>query len=284
MRHQGLETGTATKLTPMVGRIMLVNAVVLMLVQTVFTAPVFTEALRFVPAQALHRPWTFATYLFVHQGILPLAANLLVLFLFGPTVERRFGSWEFLLYYLYCGVGGSAFALGLSTFMPVPPMLGASGALLGVALAFAAADPDAKVALVPFQLQLRARSLVVLLAGLDLVLALWIKDGVAHLGYLGGLAAAYVCFRLQTLLGRPHRKEPKSIARRAVMTPMPVRQGGAITEVRPALARPERREEYPAEEVDRVLDKISAFGIQSLTAEERRFLDEVSKRKRKDLH
>jgi hypothetical protein len=53
------------------------------------------------------------------------------------------------------------------------------------------------------------------------------------------------------------------------------------------MARPEPvdlHEEYPAEEVDRVLDKISAFGIQSLTADERRFLDEVSKRKRRDLH
>jgi hypothetical protein len=113
---------------------------------------------------------------------------------------------------------------------------------------------------------------------------LWLNDTVAHLGYLGGLAAGYLLFRLRSLTERRPRTEPKSIVRRAVMAPIPVRQGGTIAEVRPALARPERREEYPAEEVDRVLDKISASGIQSLTAEERRFLDEVSKRKRKDLH
>jgi hypothetical protein len=61
-----------------------------------------------------------------------------------------------------------------------------------------------------------------------------------------------------------------------------VRQGTKTAEVRPAMARPEVREEYSSDEVDRVLDKISAFGIQSLTPDERRFLDEVSKRKRKD--
>jgi rhomboid family protein len=272
------------RVTPWVGRIMLVNAVLLVLLQTVFTAPDFSAALRFVPAQALDRPWTFVSYMFGHSGLLSLGANLLLLFSFGPTVERRLGGRGFLLYYFYCGIGAAAFTWGLSTFMTVPPLLGATGAAFGVALAFAFAEPEAKVVLYPFERPLSARALVLFLAGIDVVLALWLNDGVAHLGFLGGLAAGYLLFRIQSLAGRRPRKEPKSIARRAVMAPIPVRQGGTITEVRPALARPEPREEYPAEEVDRVLDKISAFGIQSLTAEERRFLNEVSKRKRKDLH
>jgi hypothetical protein len=125
---------------------------------------------------------------------------------------------------------------------------------------------------------------VVLLAGGNLVLALWVNGGPGHLGYLGGLAAGYLFFRVQGLTTRRQRKELRNVSRRPVMAPMPVRQGGTITEVRPALARPQPLEEYPAEEVDRVLDKISALGIHSLTAEERRFLDEVSKRKQRDLH
>jgi hypothetical protein len=67
------------------------------------------------------------------------------------------------------------------------------------------------------------------------------------------------------------------------MAPIPVRQGTPGVEIRPALTPVDLPEQYPAEEVDRVLDKISAFGIQSLTSEERHFLDEVSKQKRKDL-
>ena len=269
-----------SRLTPWVGRIMLVNAVVLVLLQTVFTAPLFTDALQFTSGQALNRPWTFFSYMFVHGGVLHLAGNLLLLFVFGPPVERRIGGRAFLLYYVYCGVGAAAFTLGLGSLFDVPPLMGASGAVLGTAFAFAFAEPEATTALLPLPIRVSARALVALLAGVNLVLALWFNDGAAHLGYLGGLAAGYVCFRIQSLAARRQRGEPKSIARRPVMTPIPVRQGGAVTEVRPALARPEPREEYPAEELDRVLDKISAFGLQSLTAAERRSLDEVSRRKR----
>src|SRR5258706_1527413 len=278
------EPASKSRLTPWVGRLMLAQAVMFVLLKSVFTAPVFTETLRFSPEQALHRPWTLLSYMFVHQGLLPLGGNLLLLFAFGPAVERRFGSRDFLLYYLYCGLGASALALGLTSVMTVPAMFGATGAVLGVTLAFAFGGSDSRTRLIPFQINLSARALIVLLAGANLVLALWVAGGIAHLGYFGGLAAGYVFFRIQGLAGRRQRNEPKSIVRRPVMAPMPVRQGSTVTEVRPAMARPAPREEYPAEEVDRVLDKISAFGIQSLTADERRFLDEASKRKRKDAH
>ena len=278
------QSASKTKLTPWVGRLMLGQAAIFVLLKSVLTAPVFTDALRFMPDHALERPWTFLSYTFVHQGILALGANLLLLFVFGPPVERRFGSRDFLFYYLYCGLGASAFALGLTSIMTVPAMVGATGATLGVILAFAFSGSDTKTKLLPFQAKLSARTLIILLAGSNLVLALWVAGGIAHLGYLGGLAAGYLFFRIQGLAVRRQRKEPKSVTRRPVMAPMPVRQASTSTEVRPALARPEPREEYPAEEVDRVLDKISAFGIQSLTADERRFLDEASKRKRKDTH
>jgi ribosome maturation protein Sdo1 len=68
------------------------------------------------------------------------------------------------------------------------------------------------------------------------------------------------------------------------MAPIPVRQGSPAVDVRPALARPEPRAEFSTDEIDRVLDKIGASGLASLTPEERRFLDEASERKRKDLH
>lgn len=272
-----------SRLTPWVGRIMLANAVVFVVLQTVLTAPALTEFLQFRPLDVVRRPWTFFSYMFVHAGVLRLGANLLLLFVFGPSVERRLGGRAFLTYYLYCGAGAAAFTLGLSSFIPVAPLSGATGASLGIALAFAYSWPDADTVLYPLPFRMSARALVVLLAGVDVVLALWITNGAAHLGYLGGLAAGYIFFRIQSLTAHRQRREPKALARRAVMAPIPVRQGGTISEVRPALVRAESREEYPGDEVDRVLDKISAFGIQSLTADERRFLDEVSKRKRKDL-
>jgi len=275
------------KLTPWVGRLVVANAAVLLLLQTVLTAPVFVDALQFLPGSALRRPWTFLSYLFVHGGIAHTVGNMLLLFAFGPPVERRMGSRAFILFFTYCGVGASFFALGLSSFMEVPPLAGATGAILGVGLAFAFAWPEAELVLFPLPLRITARTLILLLAGIDLILALWAPGGVAHLAYLGGLASGYIFLRVQGLSSHRTRKEPKAITRRPVMAPMPVRQGSPAVDLRPAMARPDPRElheEYPAEEVDRVLDKISALGIQSLTVDERRFLDEVSKRKRKDLH
>jgi len=274
-RHPGL--------TPWVGRLMVANAVVFLLLATVVTAPAIGEALRFEPGQILRRPWTFFSYMFVHAGPLHLVANLLGLFVFGPSVERRMGGRAFILYYLYCGVGAAALALGLSSFMVVAPLLGASGAVLGVALAFALAWPDEELALFPIPIRISAKTLVIFLAGLDLIMALWVVESVAHVAHLGGMAAGYAFFRIQSLTARRTRKEPTAVARRPIMAPIPVRQGSPAAEVRPVLAGLDPREGFSPEELDRLLDKISASGIQSLTTEERRFLDEVSKRKRKDL-
>ena len=273
-----------SRITPWVGRLMVANAVVLLLLQTVFTAPAFLDALRFAPALAARRPWTIVSYMFVHVGLLPLAVNMVLLFIFGPPVERRMGSRAFLTYYIYCGVVAATFGLGLTSFWPVPSMMGASGAVLGIALAFALAWPDAEITLFPLPLRITARSLVVLLAGADLIFGLWIDDGIANVAHLGGLAGGYLFFRIQAIRSRRAQGVPKPVARRTVMAPIPVRQGTPGVEIRPALTHGELPEQYPAEEVDRVLDKISAFGIQSLTSEERHFLDEVSKQKRKDLH
>ena len=270
------------RLTPWVGRIMVTNAVLLLLLTTVFTAPAFVSVLEFAPGRSASRPWTFLSYMFVQGGLLHLAGNMLLLFVFGPPVERRMGSRAFVLYYLYCGMGAAALTAGLSSFLTIPPMIGASGAVFGVALAFAFAWPDVELVFAPLPLRISARTLVLLLALANLAFAAWTDGGVAHIGYVGGMAAGYLFFRIQSLASRRNQKEPKTVTRRPVMAPIPVRQGTPAAEVRPAMARPEVREEYSSDEVDRVLDKISAFGIQSLTAEERRFLDEVSKRKRKD--
>ena len=267
------------RITPWVYRIMVVNAVVLVLLQTVFTAPVFLDSLQFAPRQSLERPWTFLSYLFAHGSVLHLGGNLLLLFLFGPSVERRLGGRAFLLYYLYCGVGAAAFTLGLSSFMAIPPLIGASGAVLGVALGFAFAWPEADSLLAPLPLRVSARALVALLATVNLALALWSRDVAAHLGYLGGLVAGYAWLRLQSLTARREHLEPKTLIRRPVLAPIPMREAGNVAEVRPAPVPSDQREEYSAEELDRVLDKISAFGLQSLTPEERRFLQEASKRK-----
>jgi membrane associated rhomboid family serine protease len=272
------------RVTPWVGRLIAANAVVLLLFMTVFTSPALVETLQFNPRTALARPWTFLTYMFVHGGLLHLFGNALMLFVFGSAVESRMGSRNFILYYLYCGVGAAVFALGLSGIMNVSPFIGASGATLGVALAFAMYWPDAEIIVFPIPLPITARTLVTILVGLDVLFALLVRnDGVAHLAHVGGVLFGYTYFRLQTLSRRSAPPPPRPV-QRVVM----VQSGSAEPERhRPApVTRQRRRVEADpvAAEVDRVLDKISQEGIASLTPAERRFLDEVSKQKKQDSH
>jgi rhomboid family protein len=274
----------SNRLTPWVGRLIIANAVVLLLLMTVFTSHSLQQALRFAPGEALHRPWTFITYMFVHAGLLHLLGNMLMLFVFGPPVEHRLGGRAFILYYLYCGIGAAVLSLLLSGIMPSAnvPIVGASGAALGVAVAFAMLWPDAELFVFPLPVPVKARTLVLILLGLDIVFAqITPGDGVAHVAHVGGAAFGYLFFRLQALSRRSPHPPPRAVER-VVM----VQSGSAEPDhhTPPAPMRQRRRAESDpvAAEVDRVLDKISEQGIASLTAAERRFLDEVSRQKKQE--
>lgn len=270
------------RITPWVGRIIIANAVVLLLLMTIFTSPTLADALAFDPRHALNRPWTYITYMFVHAGLLHLLGNTLMLFVFGRAVESRMGSGKFLLYYLVCGVGAALFSLGLSGIMSVHPFVGASGAVLGVGLAFAMYWPDAEVLVFPIPFPITARTLVTVLVGLDVLFALLTPgDGVAHLAHVGGVAFGYLFFRVQSLSRRSPAAPPREVER-VVM----VQSGSSEPERRTPTTpiRPRRRIDADpvAAEVDRVLDKISEKGIESLTPAERRFLDEVARKKKQE--
>ncbi len=290
------ESSFSSRITPWVGRLLAINAIVLLLTETLFTAPAIFDWLSFDPSLALReRPWTFVTYMFMHGGLFHLAANSIALFAFGPAVERYLGSSRFIFYYLYCGLGAAILSIVLAALMPIAPFIGASGAVLGVALAFARFYPDAELMIFPLPFPIKARVLVWLLASLDLAGAVFGSgDGIAHVAHLGGLLFGMLYFGVQHLA---HPKEgptlppmqPRGIP---VGAGRPVRRetdhaGGAreraeavshvIATSAPALPSPA---EIEAEELNRVLDKIHATGLGSLTLVEQTFLDDVARRRR----
>jgi membrane associated rhomboid family serine protease len=279
------------RMTPWVLRLIFVNAAVLLLLDTVFTSDGSFHALAFDPATALSRPWTFFTYLFVHADLLHLLANSLGLWMLGSAVEQRLGGEKFLLYYLYCGVGAAFFALLLSKFALVQPFVGASGAILGLAVALAILWPDAEMLVIPIPIPMKARTFAILLVAFNAIMALPFLRGnssIAYEAHLGGALFGYLFFRLQSF--GPESSTP----RRQVQRPVMVQPGAAEAERSrrvPAAAAapasmPSRSSEVDpvAREMDRVLDKISAEGIQSLTPDERRFLDDIARQKRQQLH
>ncbi len=269
--------------TPWVVRIIAATAVVQLLLETIFTSGTVHGLLAMDPAAFMSRPWGAVTYLFVHAGFLHLAANMLWFYLLGTAVETRLGSRTFLLFYFYCGVGAALVSLLINFFTPVGPMIGASGAVFGVMVAYAMLWPDAEMLIFPIPFPMKARTLILGAAVFELVASqIPAMQGVAHEAHLGGMLAGYLFFKVQAFSRHrpaPAFREPRE---RVVM----VQQTAASREARPEApsrpVSPRPGADPVALEVDRVLDKISASGIESLTAEERRFLDEVSKRKQRN--
>lgn len=276
-----LDSRSFPRPTPWVSRLIVVNAVVQLLLTTVLTSGQVMGALAFDPGAALTRPWTWVTYLFVHAGVLHLAANMLALYVFGTPVESRLGSRTFLAYYLFCGIGAALVSLGMNALhLFGGAVIGASGAVLGVAVAFAMLWPEAEILVFPIPVPIRARTLVIFYAILSLTMSvLGSQDGVAHPAHLGGLLFGWLWFKLrdrapQIVPVPARRMEP------VVMAQSAMRDTGPRESPQPRPGPASRDVDPQAAEIDRVLDKISARGIASLTPEERRFLDEVSKKKR----
>jgi hypothetical protein len=225
------------------------------------------------------------TYLFVHGGLLHLLGNSIALFVFGCPVEERMGGRKFLLYYFYCGIGAAAFCWALSRVMDVGPIIGASGAILGVAVAFALYWPDARLFVFPIPVPIRARTLVIAFVALDVAFALMAPgDGIAHIAHVGGAIFGFLFFRMQAARQPGLAERP---AERMVRVPPAAHEAAMNRRTPPASLRTPPRaapDDTTSAELDRLLDKISAEGIASLSSTERRFLDEVSQRKQKDLH
>lgn len=273
------------RITPWVARLMLVHAGVLVLFLTVVTAPTFLEAVRFDPQSPGTRPWTFLTSMFVHAGALHLAINLLFLYIFGPAVEAKLGGRRFLQLYFACGLGATVFGALLANFVSLPPLLGASGAVLGVALAFALLWPESEITVFPIPVPLSAATLLGILVVLDVLGALrFADDGFAHFAHLGGLITAYGWVRMQGLHRRAAAPTARPARRPVMATQLMARQEERATITPPpppARAEPAvSARERDRAELDRLLDKISAGGLASLTIEERQLLEVLAEKKR----
>ncbi|MFN2570058.1 MAG: rhomboid family intramembrane serine protease [Gemmatimonadales bacterium] len=275
-------------LTLWVRRLLVANLLVFLIQKTLLIDPSFLTALGFDPMHAWERPWTFVTYMFLHVNLPHLAFNMVMLFMFGGSVEERMGGRMFLLYYLLCGLGGAALSFLLMQWAPVGLILGASGAILGVTVAFAWYWPQHPVVVFPLPDPIPARWLVTALVAFDLVLA-WagalthagVSDSVAHLAHLGGVAAGLLYLKAEDWRATRGEGRPRSRLESSVLVsqaPRVSRSGG----IPPSSQRTKRSTTDPHAnaEIDRVLDKIIASGVESLTPAERQFLAEISRRLR----
>jgi len=196
--------------------------------------------------------WTLVTHLFLHANLLHLVVNVAGLWFIGPEVEAMLGRLRFIFLYLAAGVAGGALQTAFSA--PSSELVGASGSVCGLLLAFTTAYPELHLrALLFFIIPVSAkaktlgRGLIVFSA---LCAALRVLPQLGHLAHLGGalVGALLTKFWLPSL--------------------PPLRPIGSLS--------PEDR----AAETDDLLRRLAEEGVENLSAEEQRRLAQLSERPR----
>jgi membrane associated rhomboid family serine protease len=175
----------------------LITTNVALFITSIFV-PGLKELLGLIPFLVVRRlyVWQLATYMFLHGGIFHILFNMLALWMFGTELERRWGPRYFLKFYFACGVGAAILTV-LCSFLPFEFMqslqgadiIGASGAIYGLLLAYAIYFPERPILLIVFWVP--ARVCVIILGAIALVASLSESGGVANVTHLGGLVIGY---------------------------------------------------------------------------------------------
>jgi membrane associated rhomboid family serine protease len=243
-------------MTPWVKRLLIANVGVFFLQLTVSG---LTELLAFYPSFVLSRPWGLVTYMFVHspRSFTHILFNMIALYFFGPRVEERLGSAHFLRLYLISGIVGGPLSI---VFNQGGSIVGASGAVFGVQLAFAKYWPRERIYIWGV-LPVEAWLLVLITTVLALYGGFTGGGGVAHFAHLGGYLGAwlYLIWMERRSPSRQWKAKLEKPAKKIEVGNWKKIDTTSIHEVNRA-------------EVDRILDKINEKGIESLTPAERTFL------------
>lgn len=154
------------------------------------------------------RIWQPFTYIFLHDGLLHILINMLMLWMFGRELELVWGKRRFLNYFFLCGVGAGLIEVaikGIPAFFGRPlsviPTIGASGAIFGVFIANAVLFPDRRVWLFPLPVNIPMRPYVAVMAAIEFFGTLGAGgDRVAHVCHLGGMLVGYIYLRRGSFL------------------------------------------------------------------------------------
>ena len=144
-------------------------------------------------AQGAFLPWQMLTYAFVHANGAHLALNMLGLYMFGRDVERVLGAGRMLLLYLSSVLSAAAAQLLVMLLSAVPagPVVGASGGVFGLLLAYAVLFPKRTILLLIPPIPMPAWLFATLYAVVELALGVSSMQGnVAHFAHLGGMAGS----------------------------------------------------------------------------------------------
>ena len=254
------------RLTPGVTWLIAINTIIFLFIQLIgpflgnFVAAV-AGWLVLTPARLVYNVaiWQLFTHIFIHLDVLTILFNMLALWMFGTSLERYWGTRKFIIYYFITGIGAGitytifCFILG-STMLPAA---GTTGVVFGLLLAFGMIYPDTMI-LILLLFPLKAKYAVMIFGAVEFLIAF--NGGIYSIGYLGGMAFGYIYIKKQAffddLLDMEKRKKKK---------------------LEQIVVKREEDYEKIQIEADRILEKISLYGMEKISEKEKRILDKASK-------
>lgn len=262
-----------TSITNSVKTLLIATIVVYIFQILPFPGNLFVQFGSLVPNQTFgdFQLWRLFTYMFLHDTALPfhILFNMLMLWMFGVEVENLWGARRFMIFYLICGAGSGLFSI-FHLFNPVlssTPVIGASGAVLGVMTMYAYYFPQRQVLLF-FVLPINIRVVVLGAALVSLFGSIAPHGIISHLTHLGGILVAICYIKLYPIILRI--SESTASVRSKLM-------------IQKQKTKNVEDNKFFEEQIDPILAKISREGMDSLTKEERTLLKKASSRNRNRL-
>jgi len=254
--------GAGSYITRTIKALVIINVTVFLFVH-IFRAFPWLLVFGMVPRLVLSKfmIWQLATYMFVHADLWHLAVNMLMLWFFGPAIESAWGRKQFLFYYFFTGIGAGLCSL-IFSFNSYAPIIGASGAIFGILAAYAVMFPE-HIILLFFVFPMKMKHAVLVLAGMNLLGAISSSgSGIAYFAHLGGALFGYIYLKSEWFKMTISRLNWDYLK---------------LWKTKRDVQRKELDQKNLNQAADAILDKISKYGMDSLTSRERKILELRSK-------
>lgn len=214
--------------------------------------------------------WRLFTYMFLHD-VAPfhILFNMLMLWMFGTEIENLWGTRRFTIFYLICGAGSGCFSIFhlFNATLSSVPVIGASGAVLGVMTAYAYYFPHRQVLLF-FIIPVNIRVVIIGAALISFVFSLNQNGIVAHLTHLGGILVAIGYVKLYPIILKWFESYSKAQNE---------------TQSRKRIEKEVSDSKFFEEQIDPILAKISREGMGSLSKQEKELLKKAASRNKDKL-
>ena len=190
------------RLTPVVKHLLFINVGVFLAQRIVDIDFMHTLGLRYIFSD-FFRPYQLFTHLFVHADFMHLAINMFSLFTFGPVLEYTLTSKRFITFYLLTGIGAAVLYEGIQYIemgmigTPLYVLVGASGSIYGIFMAFAMLYPNVELFIYFIPIPVKAKYVIAFFGVYELYAGIRANpsDNVAHFAHLGGIVLAYFFIR-----------------------------------------------------------------------------------------